>query len=227
MKVGFFGKLPGYGDFVQRNVNPAIVDYWDNWILQAIDNSKSELKKQWKDRFFTSPIWRFHIHGGIVCDDAISGLMMPSVDSLGRCYPFFVICRFESKTDVFTLASIIDKAHAKCEEFLLHLLDQSRPNLDEVSSEIGQFYNPLKRHYIPKIADNETLAHNQIFQFNGKSEEEFSHINQRFLSFMAEQQDLSMTIWSRAQSQHLTPQYRYYKGMPPTYAFSSFLGEPN
>lgn len=223
MKIGFFGKLPNYGDFVQRNVSPSIINYWDNWILQALNYSKSELMENWKDCYFSSPIWRFHIQSGVVCEETISGLMMPSIDSAGRCYPFIVICRSNTHSDIFKLARVIDDCHAKCEEFLLHLLNENHPNLDEVCTKIGKFYDAINRDYIPEITEPVLLTQNEIFQYNGENADCFFQINECFLSFLAAQQCSSITIWNRAPSQNVHPQYRYFKGMPPVNTFSSFL----
>lgn len=223
MKIGFFGKLPSYGDFIKRNVSPAVIDYWDNWILQAFDNSRSELKEQWKGHFFTSPIWRFTIDSRIVSNETISGLMMPSVDSIGRCYPFFVFCRFSANTDTIKLASMIDDCHEKCEEFLLNLLDTERPDLEMILSQISQFYEPIKRQHIPKIQKTASLRH-EIYEHNGINEKAFCEVNESFLSALVEQHYAPMTVWHRASSQTLPSQYRYFKGMPPIHSFSSFLG---
>ena len=61
MKIGYFGKLPGYGDFIQRNVSPEFVKQWDNWLLKSIESSRTQLGEQWRGSYFNSPIWRFVI----------------------------------------------------------------------------------------------------------------------------------------------------------------------
>ncbi|WP_395344141.1 type VI secretion system-associated protein TagF [Ningiella sp. W23] len=225
MKIGFFGKLPSYGDFIQRNVSPEIAEYWDNWILQAMEHAKSDLDSQWKECYFTSPIWRFHLQSGVVCENTLSGLMMPSIDSMGRCYPFFVVCCFDAKSDVIKLASMIDDCHAKCEELILQLLGQERPDLDQVCSEIGKCYRGIVKQHVPKSQPSPVLTLNEIYQYDGDASDNLTQVNEHFLSHCVSRQFASLSIFSRAQSHNIHAQYRYYDGMPNALAYSSFLGD--
>lgn len=129
MKIGYFGKLPGYGDFINRNVSPALIKYWDNWILQSIDCSRGQLREHWKLKYFNSPIWRFVVSEGVYSDSSISGIMMPSVDKAGRCFPFIVVCQAESQVNSFIFARKIDELHEHAEEFVLELLEKISPIL--------------------------------------------------------------------------------------------------
>lgn len=223
MQVGFFGKLPAYGDFVQRNVSPGIIDYLDNWILQAMDSTKSVLAEQWRERFFNSPIWRFHFQSGIISEDTFSGIMMPSVDAAGRCYPFLVICRFEAQSDIFSISSMIDDCHAKCEEFLLKLLVESNPNLDGVNTTLSTFYTSIEKAHIPVMPSKEDLTHNELFRCENIQTNKHSNINQHFLAYLVENYCSPVSVWNRAASENVSAQYRFYKGMPSIQAYTSLL----
>ena len=150
---------------------------------------------------------------------------MPSVDSAGRCYPFFVICEFDANIDIFKLASKIDICHAKCEEYLVHLLNKRRPDLTAVSNELNQFYKVLEHCHFPKVEENAANAHNVIFHVDALHQEPVSSINEKFLSYLVEQECSPLTIWSRAESESFPSQFRYYQGMPTAQTFSSFLGD--
>ena len=84
---GFFGKMPAHGDFVQRNISNEFISQWDNWLQRAFANSQEQLQEVWLDAFLTSPIWRFALSPGALTDQGWVGIMIPSVDSVGRYYP--------------------------------------------------------------------------------------------------------------------------------------------
>jgi type VI secretion system protein ImpM len=86
-RVGFFGKLPGRGDFVRRDLPNAFVDTWDAWVQQGMEASRATLGDAWLDSWLCAPIWRFAIPQGICGPDAWAGVMMPSVDRAGRYFP--------------------------------------------------------------------------------------------------------------------------------------------
>lgn len=103
--VGMFGKLPAHGDFVQRNVPAAFIDTWDEWLMRCLQSSRDTLGERWLDVYLTSPIWRFALSPGAVDTHAWAGIVMPSVDSVGRYYPLTVLQRLSSDVNVIELVS--------------------------------------------------------------------------------------------------------------------------
>ncbi len=85
--VGFFGKLPALGDFVSRRLSPQFVKCWDDWLHESLLASRGQLGDTWLDSFLISPVWRFFLGPGICGDQAWVGIMMPSVDRVGRYFP--------------------------------------------------------------------------------------------------------------------------------------------
>jgi type VI secretion system protein ImpM len=86
-RVGFFGKLPGRGDFVRRDLPNGFVDGWDSWLQQGLEASRNALGEAWLDAWLCAPIWRFALPAGICGTEAWAGVMMPSVDRAGRYFP--------------------------------------------------------------------------------------------------------------------------------------------
>jgi len=86
-RVGFFGKMPGRGDFVRRDLPNAFVDTWDEWLTECIARSRAALGHHWTDAWLCAPVWRFALGGGLCGPTAWAGVMMPSVDSAGRYFP--------------------------------------------------------------------------------------------------------------------------------------------
>ena len=84
---GFFGKLPARGDFVGRRLDQAFRTDFDDWLQKSITTSKRQLGAAWMPAYLNTPIWRF-VLGPNLCGAVPSlGVMMPSVDKVGRYFP--------------------------------------------------------------------------------------------------------------------------------------------
>lgn len=94
--VGWYGKIPGTGDFIARRVAPSFREPWDRWLQQAIEGSQRRLGAGWRDAFLSMPAWRFVLRPGLLDANAWAGLMVPSVDAVGRYFPLTVACALPS-----------------------------------------------------------------------------------------------------------------------------------
>ncbi len=223
MKIGFFGKLPGYGDFIQRNVPPNVADKWDNWILQSIESSRNNLDSGWKEIYFNSPIWRFSFAANILANECISGLMMPSVDSAGRCYPFTVFCLAEKPVNLLKFSAITDDKHDSCEDFIISLLDKKRPDLDEIAQILNQTYKQTSEYECEATKDSQTSSSREIFRVSSKHLLDVYDCHLDFSHELIDRQALSLSIWSTRESEFSDAQRRYYAGLPPSDVYSSLL----
>ena len=88
--AGFFGKLPSHGDFVARRLPAAFTDPWDAWLRAGLADSRAQLGEAWLPVYLNSPIWRFVLGAGVCGPQAWGGVMMPSVDRVGRYFPFTI-----------------------------------------------------------------------------------------------------------------------------------------
>lgn len=87
---GFYGKLPAKGDFVTRRLPRSFVDPWDRWLQSAIETSREQLGEAWLGAYLNGPIWRFALPAGVCGDRPMTGLIMPSVDRVGRYFPLTI-----------------------------------------------------------------------------------------------------------------------------------------
>lgn len=88
--TGFFGKVTTHGDFVTRRLPSDLVSAWDAWLQQCVQGSRQQLGAQWLSHYLTSPVWRFAIAPGVLNPQGWGGVMMPSVDRVGRHYPLML-----------------------------------------------------------------------------------------------------------------------------------------
>ena len=86
-QLGFYGKVPALGDFVSRRLPRSFIDPWDAWLQSALLASRETLADNWLSVFLVSPIWRFALSPGLCGPSAWAGVMMPSVDRVGRYFP--------------------------------------------------------------------------------------------------------------------------------------------
>ncbi|MDZ7856474.1 type VI secretion system-associated protein TagF [Sphaerotilus sp.] len=87
---GWYGKLPAVGDFATRRLTPAMVARCDAWLSSGLAASQRELGDGWLDLYLTAPIWRFAWGPGLAGDEAWLGVLMPSVDRVGRYFPLLL-----------------------------------------------------------------------------------------------------------------------------------------
>ena len=95
--TGFFGKLPAHGDFIHRNLPASFINFWDQWLQGFVAGSREQLGEQWLDIYLTSPIWRFFFSTGVVDDNQWAGIMLPSVDRVGRYFPFSIVAQIDGR----------------------------------------------------------------------------------------------------------------------------------
>lgn len=84
---GWYGKIPSLGDFVSRRLPADFIVLWDNWLQQAIASSQTKLGESWVGHYLVSPIWRFILMPEICRDSMWIGILMPSIDKIGRHFP--------------------------------------------------------------------------------------------------------------------------------------------
>lgn len=99
---GFFGKVTIHGDFVTRRLPPDFLEAWDEWLQQCLYSSKQQLGAAWLNHYLTSPIWRFALAGGVLGQHAWAGVLMPSVDRVGRHFPLMIAAAGDAAAPILT-----------------------------------------------------------------------------------------------------------------------------
>lgn len=84
---GFFGKFPVRGDFISRRLPADFIRDWDGWLQGSLTASREVLGENWLAVYLTSPLWRFILSPGVCGPHGWMGVLMPSVDRVGRYFP--------------------------------------------------------------------------------------------------------------------------------------------
>jgi type VI secretion system protein ImpM len=104
VSVGFYGKLPCRGDFLQRRAPQEFVDVWDAWLQEGLHESRQRLQEAWLNTYLTGSVWRFVLSAGICGSAAYAGVLVPSVDRVGRYFPLTVIAQLTAEDCPLTVA---------------------------------------------------------------------------------------------------------------------------
>jgi type VI secretion system protein ImpM len=121
--IGFFGKLPAHGDFIQRGLPRSFIAPWDQWLQAVLANSRELLGGTWLSHYLVGPIWRFALSAGLCGSNAWRGVLMPSVDRVNRYYPLTIAMAEPADTPPLAMLADGETWFAACEEAALGALD--------------------------------------------------------------------------------------------------------
>ena len=93
----WFGKLPFLGDFASRRLPESFIRPWDEWLQPGLAAARDATGERWLDLYLTFPVWRFVMPAGLLGDANWIGVLLPSVDRVGRCFPL-TICEPLART---------------------------------------------------------------------------------------------------------------------------------
>lgn len=176
--VGFYGKLPIVGDFITRRLPKDFINALDQWMQSGVSVSKEELGAQWLDLYLTSPIWRFAFQPGICGESAWVGIMMPSVDKVGRYYPMVLACQIDEPNRLPFILSDCSDWFIRLEEIALAGLEESYnlegfdeavlglegpSSIKKLSAINPESNDQLSTHMVSNIEVDESAAINESF----------------------------------------------------------------
>ena len=92
---GWHGKLPSLGDFASRRLDTSFIEPWDGWLAAGLLALREGRPEAWLGDYLGSPSWRFLLMPGVLAGDAgkqaWAGVLMPSVDRVGRYFPLTLV----------------------------------------------------------------------------------------------------------------------------------------
>jgi type VI secretion system protein ImpM len=92
--AGWFGKIPALGDFISRRLPPEFIETWDQWLSEELQAARNALGADWPESYINAPLWRFALMPGALDERQWFGVLMPSVDRVGRQYPLTIAVSF-------------------------------------------------------------------------------------------------------------------------------------
>lgn len=145
---GWYGKLPSQGDFVWRRLPAEFIRPWDAWLQRGLAGMRAELGDEaWLARYLVAPIRRFWLAPGLLGACGWIGLLMPSVDRVGRHFPLTIavpvaMAAPEDEASPAT-AAVSSLAAALASPQWLATLDQAARRVLDVEFTVEQFESML------------------------------------------------------------------------------------
>ena len=144
--AGWYGKIPGTGDFVARRVSASFSAAWDRWLQAALAGSRERLGARWRDSFLSMPMWRFVLSPGMLTANAWAGVMVPSVDAVGRYFPLVVTSALPSAS--LDLVATLFAARAWFSEIEAIALCAIAPAVDSAAIDAAIVRQPFRSEWL-------------------------------------------------------------------------------
>jgi type VI secretion system protein ImpM len=225
---GFYGKLPVVGDFVSRRLSREFITPWDQWLQSSMAASREQLSQQWLNSYLTSPLWRFVLGPGLFGQSGWMGILMPSVDKVGRYFPLTLALAVPDNTDVPALFTANNDWFSKLESAALSALEDNL-DLNDLENLLKQISSPiidpvLKHQALPYLDSGKRAVFMETRSFQSV-DDALLKLNSELLAIVAAEQAFmpGQTFWGTLGSEQLNPFVLVSQGLPPVHAFSGFM----
>jgi type VI secretion system protein ImpM len=219
--VGYHGKLIAKGDFVTRRLPRSFVGPWDSWLQDIIGGSRERMGDAWLDAYLTSPIWRFALSPGLCGAGAAAGVLMPSVDRVGRYFPLTIAAVLAESVDLpavpVAAADWFDKAEELVRSALADAFD-----FEGFDAQVAGLGLPAagapEATSVPPIAETGSALRIAIPSAQAV-DQAYRRLAERFLSASYPQ----CSLWWTSGSDGIAATFIACNGLPPAENFAAFL----
>jgi len=221
--VGFFGKLPTLGDFVSRRLPRQFIDPWDQWLQSSLRVSQDIHGDNWLSLFLVSPIWRFALSPSACGENAWAGVMMPSVDRVGRYYPLTLAQAIDvsQMTELFMPTS---DWFAQLESAALSVLEE-RFDLDSFDRALSEIPPPVPANIQcspfngERSSSSTKAAYRCELQSLSQAGQVFPSLTQNLLSRFLP----SYSFWATEGVHNGNSHFLCFEGMPTVDSYAEFI----
>ncbi len=216
-RLGFYGKVPMRGDFLSRRLPRDFIDPWDQWLQEAIAASREQLGDDWLPAYLTAPIWRFVLGAGVCGGAAAIGVMMPSVDRVGRYFPLALALPLAQCRAPFRMMAAAQSWFAEVETLALAALDEAA-DLDGFEREVEALGAPAEStaEEMPlRLKDGAAFVE---FDTAAPGEGAAALIDGILAGGGGR-----WTLWATTGSERMRPGMMAAMGLPPKEGFAAFL----
>jgi type VI secretion system protein ImpM len=227
--IGFYGKLPSHGDFLRRRVSDAFVGVWDPWLQDCVTASRTALGDTWLDVYLTSPAWRFGCSAGVCGPTPVVGLMVPSVDRVGRYFPLTLVAELPTGTSILAAASQTAAFFDAAERVVIETLAADQVDLETFDDEIMHLAEELASGGIaPRIAFDPIAAQvldegANAWQMPIDSPSQLAPAFEELLSQRLASLYEPLVLWWTSGSSVVVPSCLIAKGLPHPDSFAALL----
>lgn len=145
-ELGFYGKLPTYGDFIQKRLPQDFINPWHEWLQTGMLAARDREPDNWLSYYLNCPAWCFVLGAGICGSQPVTGVTIPSVDKVGRYFNFTLASILPDDTEPVSFASTCHQWLADIRDLALAILDE---DMDQQSIEESITSQSLELSYSP------------------------------------------------------------------------------
>jgi len=208
-ELGFYGKLACRGDFVSRGLPQTFIQPWDQWLAAGLQASQQGLGERWLEAYLVSPLWRFALAPGVCGADAVVGVLMPSIDRVGRYFPLTVAQVLGAGESLASVVAGGDEWFEDVEQVLLATLEP-----DAAFEAFEAALQPFR--------DARPLLQRPRNTFGGLQRLDATSPEGRALA-LAECACEGMSLWWGRGSERIAPGLMRCAGLPRSADFAGFL----
>jgi type VI secretion system protein ImpM len=223
--IGWFGKLPSHGDFLQRRVPDNFLRTWDSWLQACVAQSREHLGDAWLSTYLTSPVWRFFLSRGVIGASTFAGIVLPSVDRVGRYFPLTVLAELPADLPVMAVAIHGREWLTKIEGLALNALRSDDFNLDEFDAALrasGDCLTQVEKHYGVEL-NEEFPGASRHWRLPMVSVDRVAAALIDPLTSLAGRSLQPLTVWWTDGSEQVSAACLLVQGLPATNQFSAML----
>jgi type VI secretion system protein ImpM len=220
MTAGYYGKLPSRGDFLSRRLPHDFLEVWDRWIQEAFVSSRSQLGEEWLGCYLTSPAWRVVMGAGALADKAFAAVVIPSVDRVGRYYPFLIACQLRDSHNALALSGQEQLWFVGAEQLALEALDEAIA-IDELDARILALGMPDAASLMTSDPPRPKTA--TFWRFPISSVDRVSDAFPGLTAALFSRVFPVFTLWWTEGSEHVKPSFLACPGLPPPASYSALL----
>lgn len=210
-RPGYYGKLPQRGDFIKQGLPSSFINRWDNWLSEGMEYGKTSLDEDWLSQYLHAPVWRFYLSPGVLDKHCCIGVFFPSVDKVGRYFPFTMMCIIPEMPYGWFGNEKVDTYFSRLERIGMVALDEACDiqDMEEALADCAWPY-PASLRKSPKMT-----------QWNGPEEERYAFLSNQFFSLLQENHP-GLTLWWTSRSAG-NIDYMINQNMPEREEFIQFL----
>jgi type VI secretion system protein ImpM len=211
LSPGFFGKLPSHGDFISRRVPSRLLGPWEAWLDAGLQQSRETFGDAWLETYLSGPIWSFCGSAGCCGDRPFCGVLMPSVDRLGRYYPLSILAPLCAGDLPFEVA-------ARATAWFHHMESVALSCLGE-SFDFSAFDTKIADASVPVAGKGNGAAMEAPVSETGPAP-----VIGRLLGQLLDHCEVCYSLWWTSGSRTIAACCRAYPGLPSAEQFVKLLG---
>ncbi|HHM05130.1 MAG TPA: type VI secretion system-associated protein TagF [Gammaproteobacteria bacterium] len=215
---GLFGKLPYRGDFIYRELPKSFTTPWDHWLQDGLATARQQLGEAWLEPYLIAPVWRFSLAKGTLDQRAWLGLLMPSVDKVGRHFPLTLAAPLPSGCLPPRALLEFDAWLGRAEALCLAALEEQLP----------------WEHFLQQIRDLGMLPQHGVEEARAVATDRLQielidtagavqNAYPELLAYLLAGRETSYSLWWTEGSPQVKPALLFSRALPPAAAFCALL----